>query len=414
MKIINVVKFFYIIFLIYALMVMNVTSLNFLDIYPALLILFVNYIFFYIGYSLKKDKFYCSKYTYINKNYMYLYNLKYKYLFILAFFAVVFSSMAMNYYTGQNPIDLYNNLIGGKSVYNQYQEYFVEQNIQILSVDKIIYIFMLFYVKFIFFYSYISFIIYKKQINKIDKFYLAVITISFLYVGVARGTSFEFFEFILLCIFILLKKSVENRRIISNIIKILLLILIMIGIFYIGISLRGMIFTYFISDDVVYDYNSFLATISPILGYIIVILYGYFGFGFYYISTYISNIWIVSLESFFLGLYPLGFFSIESLSINDEIGKIIDIGVKWQPDTILIINKFGYLILLIYVFLLGFFGKMFEVFNKNEISSLSQFIIVILMISLPIGNFIFSSSSSLLILGLLILYWCIYFIKLKI
>lgn len=413
MKAINIIKFFYIIFFIFALMVIDVTTLTFLDIYPAILILFINYIFFYFGYSLKKEKFVNNKFKNANKSYVYLYNLEYKYLFFIGFIAIVFSIIVANYYTGQTPVALYNSLLNGKSVYYEYQEYFKEQNRQILSVDKIIYILMLFFIKFIFFYSYISLFLYKKQINKRDKLFLIIITISFLYIGIARGTNFEFFEFILLCTFVLLKKSVKNEKLLYNIVIIFLLIFIMVLIFYVGISARGVVFSLYISDDVGYEYDSFLATISPMFAYIVILIYGYFGFGFYFISAYISNMWLLNIENFFLGLFPLGFFS-ETLSIKSEMEKIIDIGVKWQPDTLVIINNIGYLGLLIYIFLLGSISKILEKYEKNEVSNFSQFIIVIMMISLPIGNFIFTSSASILIVGLLILYWSIYFIKFKI
>lgn len=302
--------------------------------------------------------------------------------------------------------------------YYEYQNYFIEQQRNVFSLKKLPFIFMLFYIKFIMFYSYISFFISKNKINRFDKFYIFIVTLSFLYIGIARGTNFEFFEFIMIIIFIMLSKQRGNKfKIpIKSLFIVGVLVSIMIYVFYIRISARGVIFNFTISRDVFYDSYGIIPLISPFFSFLVLILYGYFGFGFFYMATYLSDMWLISTENFIAGLIPFGYLAMGGSSLHNTMKNLVDMGAKWQPDSAVFINNFGYVGLILICFLMGVFSKYIQTGKDNApISQLTSFIILLQMVSLPVGNFITTSSASQLIVISLALYWIWkIFIKVKI
>ncbi|HCJ56221.1 MAG TPA: hypothetical protein DHV55_01650, partial [Clostridiaceae bacterium] len=198
MNIKKIVEFFYIIYTVYILMVINTTNMNLSNTFFAIAIMWINYFLFALGYSIK-----------LNKNI----NIKVSsswilargklILFAIALTSVIFSLYSVNYYTGQTPISVMMSAFSNTSLYNEYQSYFIEQQLNEFSVEKIPFIFMLFFIKVIFYYTYIAFFLEKEEKTSwFEKLYLGLITISYLYFGIARGTNFEFFELLILVIFI--------------------------------------------------------------------------------------------------------------------------------------------------------------------------------------------------------------------
>ena len=387
-------------------MVINATNLKFFAILPAILFMWINYLFFCTGYSiiLSQDNSFLSinlKSRWYNKHQNF-------FLFALSGISIIFSILAVNFYTGQTPYSTFLNLRNSVSIYYEYQKFFKEQQIYVFSFKKLPYIFMLFFIKIVTFYSYILFFIFKKKMNKCEKLYLIIITFSFLYVGIARGTSFEIFEILMLCIFILLiKRKIGGFRY-SRKWKIIILLLnsLMLYILHLGIRARGVTDYYNISLDVFYDPNSILPFFSNFLTTIVLMLFGYFGFGFFYISIYITDIWFSSFEKFFAGLLPLNHIILNVKPLHETMHDLIDMGARWQPDSALFIDYLGYIGLLTFCFLMGVISRFcLRIQITSPMVYLTIFIILLQMISLPVGNFIIVSSASLLIIFSLTIYW---------
>lgn len=158
--------------------------------------------------------------------------------------------------------------------------------------------------------------------------------------------------------------------------------------------------------DVNYDFNGWVSILFPFLAWIVFILYGYFGFGFFYISTYVKDIWFSSIENFISGFIPMGHYLIIGESISDIIKTEINMGARWHPDAIIFVDNGGYIGLLMLCFILGILSKYITTIEPdNPFSKLTDYIILIQMISLPVGNFIFTSSANQLTVLLLFIYW---------
>jgi len=387
-------------------MVISSTNLTFSMILPSIMLMWINYLTFSLGYHLIKgsrqlelnDQ--CSK-TWIlkRKNFS---------LLLIATFSLLFSIAAARYYTGQTPITIIRNLSNGNPLYYEYYSYFSQQQRYIFSLEKIPFILMLFYVKFVLFYSYVSFFIVKNKTTKFEKFYLGLITLSHIYFGIARGTNFEFFELVMIIIFVILSRN--NVRKIQIPLKqlswVVILVSIMIFVFYNRVIARGISFSPYISRDVLYDPNGLLPLISPSLSFFTLIIYSYFGFGFFYMSKYISELWLSSFDNFIAGFLPFGFYAVKLNGIPSLMNNIVDMGARWHPDTIVLINNIGYLGLLLFCFGLGVFSKYIDNSKfERSIAYLTNFMILMQMISLPVGNFVIVSSASELIVVFLVIHW---------
>lgn len=403
MDIKKIIKIFYLIFSIYILSVVSITDISLVYILPSIIILWVNYIAFLLGRKLKTNNF-SIIHNDIKKPFLLQQNKQA--LFFIGISTIVLSIIVTEYYTGQTPISAFANFQNEISLYYEYQHYFSNNSIQIFSFSKIPYILMMFYIKFILFISYINFGLIKDKLEKFDYFYLFLVTFAQSYFALVRGTNFEFFELTIMLIFIVFNKNKQKKTSPKTIITIVITILVMISGYYNSVTSRGFQLGFNFTPDIHYEPNSFLATLFPSISFIIAIVFDYFGFGFFYISTFFNRIWMDSFHNFIAGLIPRGFEILNYSYISDIIKNMIDLGSRWHPDTVTFINSYGYIGLLIICFIMGYItSSINNSNNKSNIAYLIEFMILLQMISFPIGNFIVVSSSNKLIVLFIGAYW---------
>jgi hypothetical protein len=240
-----------------------------------------------------------------------------------------------------------------------------------------------------------------------QKFALLLLIISFMYFSIARGTTYEIFDLSLILMYVFTIKYYNNNYSTKSIYMFYsCIIIIAIFIFYLNITLRSGDLDYYISQDVYFDKNALIPQFSISISFIIIILYGYFGHGFFYTSYYFLNVWFSSFENFFLGLLPLGYEIKNDISVMNFMKSSIDQGTRWHPDVIIFINSIGFIGLVILCYFLGLlFNNINQKNNLDIFSHLIIFFIILQMISLPVGNFVLVSSSNRLIL-LIIIFYC--------
>lgn len=418
MNVAKIIKLFYLGYSVFIILVINTTSITFIDVLPSIILLWITYFFYIAGFYINvKRKELTNTQMHSQSNRSWLLN-KSKISLMVILLITIFSSIAsVKYYTGQTPIGVIRSLINNVSLYYQYQFHFKEQGIATFSITKIPYILMLFFVKYIFYYVFITYLIIKDKTDMFEKIFIILIGLSFAYVGIARGTNFEFFEIVMMVIFIILNRSKTRKKIkVKPLIGIGLIIASMIFIFFSVISTRGVQFNYYISRDVYYDSEALISSKLPLLSLVIITLYDYLGFGFFYMSNFISKLWFRSPSDFLAGMVPNGFIAMRNSSIQQIMLSIVEKGVRWEPDMIGIINSFGFIGLLLLVFSLGIFSRvMINRRMNNGMSLLTNYIILMQMVSLPVGNFVIVSSASKLIILTISVYWVNKFItKIKI
>ncbi|MFB8544959.1 O-antigen polymerase [Enterococcus casseliflavus] len=397
----KLLKIFYIFFFIYILFIINITSLTFYNLFPSLIFLSLLYFMFRMGTKITKNKKNIKEFSTP-------WLLKRGSVFIssLAFISLMFSFLVVQFYAGQSFVSVFYNLSNNISLYAEYQNYFVQNNIGNFSLTKLPFIFMMAFVKFNLFYSYLSInLFFKKKIPLFYKIYIIVITFAYLYIGIARGTNFEMFEFIVLIIYTLISKG--KKIDIKKYLFMIILIIFSIYIFFNVIEIRGGdgSVNYVISRDVFYNFDSYLNKFFPTVTLFLLSIYSYFGFGFFYISIFINKIWFSSLSSIFVYLLPFGTYAFSKPALQEEILNYIDIGARWHPDSMVFLDRFGFGLLMIFCILLGFIVNRINTQNiVNTLDYLISFFVVLQMLSFPVGNFITSSTSSQLIVIFLITY----------
>ncbi len=447
MKFLNIIKGAYITYTIYALLIIDVTSLKLIDILPALFIMWLMYIFFILGFKINSRPKWSSYINRIKTSTSKILNkLKLKLfiksiilfttsiftlvssfiitlknrtswilkkpkltLFLIAMGTLITSVLSAWFYTGKTPVGVFIGLFGsGTPLYADYQLYSQVNNLAVFTIQKIPFILMMFYTKIVLFYSLILFFIIKDKTNIFEKSCLFLIVSSHIYFGIARGTNYELFEIVLLIIFIILSKSkikLKNKPAFLKYFLIVFSIGMMIFLFYIRISARGFIFDYKINSDFTYNSNGIVSLISPYISSVIILLYNYFGFGFYYVSNFVIKIWFASLSNFISGLIPFGYYLQNHSYIQELIRNHLVMNGRWHPDIINAINYFGIIGVIILLFILGILTRIIMKQKKSALLYLTQFIIFMQMISLPVGNFLLASSSSKLIVMLIVFLW---------
>lgn len=396
-------------------MTVSVTTMTLFDVFFGIVSLWITFIFFKLGFSNKGSINYETKKGSID-NY-WLVNQKPFTLAIFAGISLVSSIVAVIFYTGQTPLSVIQSLLYGNSLYIEYQLHFSLNNIAVFSLKKVPFILMLLAVKFNLIFSLVSFNLKKDRINLYEKLYLFAVIFSHIYIGIARGTSFEFFELLILIFFIMAVKNLSNLLSIKNNLVTILTAVLMSIVFFLGLSSRGVKFNHRISGDIYFDSTGIISSLSSFLSLVILMFFDYFGFGFFYMTTYYSKVWVSSINNFIGGFIPFGTQLLTKSTISSQMASTIDMGVRWHPDAINIIDAWGIIGLLLFCYIIGRLARIMqnqiEISHNVDIAYMTLYFILLQMISLPIGNFIQVSSSNKLIVAFLLFFWVWKFSKLS-
>lgn len=413
MKINIAILIVYIIFNIYILMLTLTSSLNMIDIIPPLILLWLCYLLYIFGTKIikykKNEKFNLKDEKILSNRPLIMVS--------ASILSIIFSIAAVNYYTGQWPLEVFTNIFTDVSVYNQYQQHFQQENISQFSIIKLPFIFMVFFIKFLMIYFYIIILLCKNRVTVTDTFILIFVTLSYLYFGIGRGTNFELFELLLLILFIIILKFKWKHNPIKQMLYIVLIpILILLGlsVYLNQIENRGFNWSSFLFNynaEIVFSTENWLYKTFPTISELIYYLYGYFGFGIYYLSRFISEVLFESLNNFLVLMFPKGFLLFNNDTLEEIMVNNVYVGVRWHPDLIVFIDTFGLIGVFIFMILIGIIIKVIaRSSGLTSMKYLTYFFLMVQFFSLPIGNFIFVSSANKLILVLIIGYWLAYFI----
>lgn len=409
MELIKIIKFAYIAFTVYAFIIVDVTSLKLINILPAVIIMWLFYFSFTLGYRTKIKSRMKNNAKYKLLHHSWILQQKKKTVFIIVCLSLVSSILAARFYTGQTPSSIIGGLINNNvSFYSEYQLYAKLNNISTFTLTKLPFIFMMFYSKLVLFYLFISYTLVKNEISNFEKICLGIAILSHIYFGIARGTNYELFEIVMLFIYTTLSRSSKvkrNRFSSKNIFYIVIAISVMIYLFYTRISDRGYVFDYTINKDFVFNEVGVLSQISENIPFVMILLYDYFGFGFYYVSYFVTEVLFSSFSNFISGLVPLGYAAQHNDSIQNIMRSNIVMSARWHPDFILLLNSVGFIGTVMLVFSMGYFNRFVNRQEKTSLVYLTQFIILMQLISFPIGNFVFVSSASTLIVTMLMFIW---------
>jgi hypothetical protein len=316
------------------------------------------------------------------------------FLVVIQFFC---ASYAISYYTGLSIINSISNIISGVSNYSLYQAYFSEADIGNLGIEKMPAILALASVKIIFLYCIADFVSQVKDEKSSKLIYITSLPIVL--ISLSRGTFFEIFELIVSYgyVFFLKKSKITKLHLILLGIALLFFIIL----FIINTATRFENFEAYLSLSCATSMYCFSPYgLNLIIEYAVYMLSGYFSMGLFFISKYLQSLievpYLLTILPFF-GWDIFGFL-LGGLETSLCLNKI-DCNAVWMPQIISIISNIGLIATILAIYIVGIKITKIEIlFLKIDIryGIALNILLLIYLLSLPVGKFILVSSSNIL------------------
>lgn len=389
----KIIKTAYIFLTLYAFYALEVTSLKMIDLLPGIILMWSIYAIFVFGNkaSINTSKSYVEKKIEVKRN---LFDNMYFVIFIITML-LVSTKYVISFYTGQTMTSIFTNIIKGNfNFYRNYQRYFDANQISSFSLSKIPYVIMLFFIKFILFITYIEMFLMRKKPSKQGIILLFIATTSHLLFAVARGTNLEFFEIGILIIFIIVNKNKEIKLFNLNkkTIFVVFFLLLLATLFYNRIQIRTGSLSFYQRPEYSINENSIFVTLFGKFAVDALFFYDYFLFGLYFTSRFITEIVLLNIQNLFSVNFPRGLEVFSNINVKNLMLTIAPRRNRWYPNIVEFSDKFGALLLIAYVFVLGYINNKS---NRNSIfDKMLKFFIFLQMFTFPIGNLLFISSAS--------------------
>lgn len=316
-------------------------------------------------------------------------------------FATVFTPLYINFYTGNSLFIALLNLFEGKSNYIEYQNYFASEELSNLTIGKLPYIIGAGILKYLYLFNLVQIIAFKRKISLYHFTVILLLILLNVTISIARGTSFELFETGIVLIYLLFQRNkllnIHSQFGLKTKVLLFTSVIILFFVFGFNVDLRGEMDC--VTREYCFDKKTFLSINFPSFSKTIFSLSGYFIFGTYFIASVLKFHVLTGINPFLSFLFPKGLLLFNyGSSYSDLIcNRNIDCGVAWIPEIIQLITYFGFIGGGVFLFLLGRLSVFLYSRAYNSISySILLFYVFFYMISLPVGNFISTSSSNVI------------------
>lgn len=384
-------------------------SINFLSLFSGILLAWFVFILFFIGAN-KTISFSRNKFSYIAASSS-IVDCKLYPMSVISVLAIFASIYAAKFYTGKSFFEVFAALALDVSLYNEYQKYFAQQGLSALSIAKIPAILSMLYLKVVVVYSYISIFILRKKIALSNVFWLLIISLSSLYFSLARGTSFEFFELLLLFWFCLsmrtIRYSLSQSIFSSQKVTLVIVGILALALYSYNISARyafGEV-AECVTNEICLTNDTMLFYFSAPIAQLTLKLSGYFTFGIYYTSTLLNYFWLDNFSNFIQLSIPFASYYDETITQDFLCDVLLNCRAAWVPDVALYINKVGLLGIFFGAYIVGRVvrGITLVAFSSNDLITYAILYLAFLaMVSLPVGNFLTISSANIMLLILVV------------
>ena len=307
--------------------------------------------------------------------------------------------LAARFYTSRGFVRVVSGLFNGEAAYSIYQSYARNVNSS-FSVVKIPYILMLTFLTAMLIWSATGILIEVERIKPIQLFHLTSLFLSYLYFGIARGTNFEMYiAFVALVYCILNRKNRKNdANSKKSIIIVLLLGFLVVVIFRIVVEARGVSFVNRICKEITYLPDRMISRLFPALTNMMTSIFRYLGWGTFTIGVYKYDIVLEGFKGIIANLMPLGFRTLFGSNLPDIIRATVSVGVGWVPDYMTFVDYLGLPLFFIFIFLLGRLGAWLKFSPRipQLLADVIGLLVFIEMLSIPVGNFLFTSTPNML------------------
>lgn len=330
---------------------------------------------------------------------------KFTFLLIISLTSIAGSFYSGYFFTGTLPTELIDIISKSMSAYNKFQNYGIDNDLTSFNISQALpFFFTIFTRVWGFYILYICII--RRLYAGTKKFTLIILSsFAFMYFGMVRGTTLEFFEY---AIFIFLCKNYEkriwpsaNKNKSKSAISTILIVIFSFSIFYYNQLARAesQSLTECISNELCFNENSIMHDQDNIISILIFKLNGYFSFGIFFLSKYITKI-LTSDWGAVSAIIPTHIVSPDTAK-KMICGNVIDCRAAWTPDIIALLENFGLPLSLFFITILGSMSRLAHtIFIKYLYFDyfLVCFYIIFQIMSLFVGNFIVINQTSQAIL----------------
>lgn len=320
------------------------------------------------------------------------------------------SILAARFYTSRGFTQVISGLFrGDQAAYSIYQHYVIDANIGTFSLTKIPYILMLVYCTVMLLWTMVGLIMSGEKLVLFKIVHLLNVILAYYYFGVARGTNFEMYIVFVILVYSLLNRPgntlKDERRRKRSIIIIAALAVVVVIIFRAVVAARGNVFRNQICTEIKYDPNKWISQTFPTITNMGLSVFRYFGFGIFTIGMIVDKVFLQDATGVIAHLIPCGFTLIKGEDLPSITREVVDIGVGWVPDYISFINSTGLIFTFAIFFLLGCLSaRLYKSKRAALLKNLIGAVIFLEMLSIPVGNFIATSTPNEISI-LLILIW---------
>ena len=310
------------------------------------------------------------------------------------------SILAARFYTSRNFSSVITALFNGTGGYAIYQRYVREANIGAFTLSKIPYILMLTYCTAMVFWSIVAILLSNKKHRPFQIFYVVMIILAYLYFGIARGTNYEMYIiFVSLVYCILNRPNRKQRSFIENRKRVFLVSsigIVMVIVFRIVVENRGFVFRNQICTEITYDPDKFVSMLFPAITTMGLAVFRYLGWGIFTIG-YMKWIALDSFSSIMALLIPQGQRIIFDNTWVELTRHTVDVGVGWVPDYMSLLDLLGLPLMFVALFIIGRVVVKLKLSDKPRLLvNLIGLFVFIEMLSIPVGNFLVTSTPIML------------------
>ena len=408
------VRLFYLFYTIYTIFIMLVSDYEFSYAFWGLTILWSVYFAFSVGYH--SSKWLSIQEETIEKKepfpfpFAQIADWKTGYYLLCGIACWICVILAGRFYTSRGLIQVISGLFTGERAYSIYQSYARIVN-QSFSIRKVPYILMLTYSTVVLFWGSAGIILSGKKIKISQYVFLVLVYTAYIYFGIARGTNFEVYIAFIVLVYCILNRQFGGARRLNKqaLIWVGILGIGVIIIFRLVVGARGITFRNNICTEIRYDPERFVSKYFPIVTNMMTSIFRYLGWGIYTFGAFFNDVISDSFKGFFASLLPLGYPLIFNADLPTIIRDTVDVGVGWVPDHMTFINYFGMFGYALILFVTGRLAAQITYSHNipNILSGLIGLIIFIEMLSIPVGNFLITSTPNTLT-ALIIVFWYYY------
>jgi hypothetical protein len=220
------------------------------------------------------------------------------------------------------------------------------------------------------------------------------------YSGLARGTGLEFFHIGSVLLFAMLSRM-RSKRVGPSRFYIAAVALGLASIYVTLLAARGVDPALLDLGDIRLEESWLRALLGPGIVGGLLAFYSYFGFGSLYVATFWSELWLRDGQSILLWLLPGGSL-LGGVEIRDRMNQVLDVGVRWHPDSVLLAANIGMMGLFAVCVLLGKLARELEA-RTTLASTMLRYFIFLQMLAFPVGNFVWIDKAPLVVVVWLLL-----------